>query len=296
VIEHDRFPLSQQTTSNDTYRIGLLDSGVGGLSVLREVYRQLPAVAVSYIGDTANVPYGDKPIPVLRDLAIRLTSKLIDSGVSAVIMASGTSTVAGLEPARLLFPDTPIFGVIEPGAKAAVAHTDGPIGVMATTATCHSLAFTHAIQHMDANRPVFEMPCPRFVPLVESGRANSEEAVDACMEYLRPLVHDRVSAIILGCTHFPFLIESLHAALERMGTEHRPVFVDPAVDAVKDAGTALGIDMSKKTPVGRTDFFCTGNPQLFAENASLLLGTQVTDVQYLDLAIASGRQVAEHNL
>lgn len=289
MIKHDRFPLSQHTTSNDTYRIGLLDSGVGGLSVLREVYRQLPAVAVSYIGDTANVPYGDKPIPVLRELAIRLTSELIASGVSAVIMASGTSTVAGLEPARQLFPNMPIFGVIEPGAKAALAHADGPIGVMATTATCHSLAFTHAIQHIDPKRSVFEMPCPRFVPLVESGRANSEEAVDACVDYLQPLVRDRVSAVILGCTHFPFLIKSLQAALARLGTEHPPIFVDPAVDAVKDAAEALGIDTSKNTPIGRTDFFCTGNPLLFADNASLLLGSPVKDVQFLDLAVASGR-------
>jgi len=266
-------------------RIGLLDSGVGGLSVLREVYRQLPAVSVSYIGDTANVPYGEKPIPVLRELALRLTAELVSSGVSAVIMASGTSTVAGLEPARELFPNIPIFGVIEPGAKAALAHTRGPIGVMATTATVNSLAYTHSVRHIDPSRKVFEVACPRFVPLVESGRANSEDAVDACMEYLESLVHHRVSAVILGCTHFPFLLQSLAEALKRMGTENAPIFVDPAVDAVADAAAALGIDVSKRTPVGRTDFFCTGNPVLFAENASLLLGTPVKDVAFLDLPV-----------
>ncbi len=284
MILNDRPSHQQPSPEAAEYRIGLLDSGVGGLSVLREVHRQLPSVSVSYIGDTANVPYGDKPIAVLRDLAIALTTELIESGVSAVIMASGTSTVAGLEPARDLFPGYPIFGVIEPGAKSAVELTDGAIGVMATTATVSSLAYTHAVHEIAPLREVFEVACPRFVPLVESGRADSDEAIDACLEYLRCFPPNKISAIILGCTHFPFMQRSLEKAIKIAGNQIDLIFVDPAVDAVKDAAMALGVANSTGLMKGHTDFFCTGNPNLFAENASLLLGTQVNDVTFLNLS------------
>ena len=187
--------------------IGVFDSGLGGLTVLREIKRQMPGASVLYLADTANVPYGDKPIPVVRDLALCLTGQLIEAGAKIVLMASGTSTVAGLDAARARHPHLPILGTVEPGAVAAVAASQGTIGVLATNATAHSLAFTQAVQALDPHRRVIEQGCPRFVPLVESGRAETEDAEDAACEYLAPAARGgHVQSIILGCTHFPFLL------------------------------------------------------------------------------------------
>ena len=135
-----------------TADIGVFDSGLGGLSVLREIQRQMPGASVLYLADTANVPYGDKPIAVVRDLALQLSDTLVQTGVKLVLMASGTSTVAGLDAARLRFPQLPIIGTIEPGASAAISGPAGPIGVLATNATAHSRAFTQAVQALDPAR------------------------------------------------------------------------------------------------------------------------------------------------
>ncbi len=189
--------------------IGVFDSGLGGLSVLREIRRQVPGASVLYLADTANVPYGDKPIAVVRDLALKLTHRLADAGVKIVLMASGTSTVAGLAAARSCCPALPIVGTIAPGAEAAVFGTSGSIGVLATNATAKSRAFTEAVQALDPDRRVIEIGCPQFVPLVETGRADTGEAEAAAQEYLRPLHAAGTQTIILGCTHFPFLLPAL---------------------------------------------------------------------------------------
>lgn len=261
--------------------IGVFDSGLGGLTVLREIQRQMPGASVLYLADTANVPYGDKPIPVVRDLALRLTGHLVGAGAKIVLMASGTSTVAGLEAARALYPGLPILGTVEPGAKTAVEASRGVIGVIATNATAHSLAFTQAIQALDPRRHVIEEGCPRFVPLVESGRAETGEAEDAACEYLAPLRAAGVESIILGCTHFPFLLPALHRAIRRMSdASFRPAFVDPSEEAVRVAGSLFSPSGPSDAPV---HFAATGDPEAFRKHASALLGEPVPPVLRLVL-------------
>ena len=256
--------------------IGVFDSGVGGLSVLREIRRQMPGASVLYLADTANVPYGDKPIPVVRDLALRLTDRLVEAGARLVIMASGTSTVAGLEAARARHPHLPIVGTIEPGARSAVEASSGAIGVISTNATAHSLAFTRAVQALDPNRRVIEQGCPRFVPLVESGRTETEDAEDAAREYLEPLRAANVQSIILGCTHFPFLLPALHRAIEGMADPgFRPTFVDPSEEAVHVAASLFAASETSDAPV---HFAASGDPEDFRHHASALLGEQITSV------------------
>ena len=256
--------------------IGVFDSGLGGLTVLREIGRQMPGASVLYLADTANVPYGDKPIPVVRDLALCLTDHLVEAGAKIVLMASGTSTVAGLEAARARHPDLPIVGTIEPGAKAAVEASHGTIGVLATNATAQSLAFTQAIQALDPRRRVIEQGCPRFVPLVESGRAETEDAEDAACEYLAPLRAAHVESIILGCTHFPFLLPALHRAIRSMGDAgFRPAFVDPSEEAVRAAVPLFIPSGSSEAPV---HFAATGDPEDFRSHASALLGEPIPSV------------------
>ena len=260
--------------------IGVFDSGLGGLTVLREIRRQMPGASVLYLADTANVPYGDKPIEVVRDLALRLTDRLVEAGVQIVIMASGTSTVAGLEAAQDRYPGFPVVGTIEPGAQAAVNAPLGKIGVIATNATAHSRAFTQAIHSLDPTRDVVELGCPKFVPLVESGRAESEEAEEAACEYLSPLRLAGVRSIVLGCTHFPFLLPVLQRTIQRMGDPgFRPVFIDPSEEAVRVAARLF----QPTSRGGRVHFAASGDPESFRRYASLLLGETLPPVLPLAL-------------
>ncbi len=261
--------------------IGVFDSGLGGLTVLRELRRQMPGASVLYLADTANVPYGDKPIEVVRDLALRLTDQLVRSGVKIVLMASGTSTVAGLDAARERYPHLPIVGTIAPGAKTAVETSHGAIGVLATNATVQSRAFTQAVQTLDPSRCVIEQGCPQFVPLVESGRAETPEAEEAACEYLAPLRAAGVETIILGCTHFPFLLPSLHRAICKMDDPRfRPAFVDPSEEAVHVAVSLIVAPERTPAPVY---FAATGDPEAFRRYASVLLGETISSVQPLTL-------------
>jgi glutamate racemase len=262
--------------------IGIFDSGLGGLTVLRQVQRLLPRESILYYADTANVPYGDKPLPVVCDLALRLTEHLLRAGAKTVLMASGTSTAAGLEAARAAFPDTPILGTIEAGARAAIRRP-GAIGVMATAATVRARAFTEAIHALDSSRDVFEQGCPPFVPLVESGRANSPEAIDAAREYLRPLLLADVQSIVLGCTHFPFLLPALRDALSAVPV--RPVFVDPAEESVRQASVLLSAAGLLAPPNAHPSlhFAATGDPADFACQAERLLGHSLPPCAHLQI-------------
>lgn len=261
--------------------IGVFDSGLGGLSVLREIQRQAPSASVLYLADTANVPYGDKPIAVVRDLALQLTDRLIDAGVQLVIMASGTSTAAGLEAARNRYPALPIAGTIAPGAAAAVSASAGPVGVLATNATVQSRAFTKSIHGLDPTREVVEVGCPQFVPLVETGCAETTEAEEAALEYLRPLHNTHVQSVILGCTHFPFLLNALHHAVSQIADpEFQPHFVDPAAAAVRDALPLLSLTSGG---LGTVSFAASGDPEEFRCFASRLLGTPIDFVAPLAL-------------
>ena len=268
------------TLSDTSPDIGIFDSGLGGLTVLREVQRLAPGASVLYLADTANVPYGDKPLAVVRELALRLTDYLVQCGAKVIIMASGTSTVAGLEAARAAYPGLPIVGTIVPGARAAVERGGGPIGVLSTNATAQSLAFTEAIHALDLVRVVTEQGCPRFVPLVESGRANTAEAEDAAREYLAPLQAARVETIILGCTHFPFLLPALHRAIASLADPtFRPVFVDPSEEAVRRALPLL--PFLNDAPAATPRFAATSDPEAFHCHASALLGEPLPPVDWL---------------
>ncbi|MCW3062808.1 MAG: murI [Capsulimonas sp.] len=264
--------------------IGVFDSGLGGLSVLREIERQLPAERIHYVADTANVPYGDKPIEVVRALALKLTDYLIESGAKIVIMASGTSTAAGLTAAIQKYPLTDIIGTIDSGARTAVHASPGDIGVVATNATARSLAFTRAVNAIDPERRVVEQGAPRFVPLVESGLTECAEAVDASLEYLRPLARAGVRVIILGCTHFPFLDAALTQAARDLNFQ--PLFVDPAAETVRDVKAILdrkSLLRDPQLPHTPVRFDATGDPEDFGRQASVLLKRDAGVVNLLRL-------------
>lgn len=266
--------------------IGIFDSGLGGLSVWREVRRQLPRESIVYLADTANVPYGDKPVSTVRDLALRLTQVLIARGCKLVIMASGTSTAAGLDAARALYPPRLILGTIDVGAEVALAAASGSIGVLATNATVQSRAFSQAVWRLAPGHPVTEQGCPRFVPLVEAGLGGTPDAVDAAREYLAPLRCAGVQTIILGCTHFPFLLPALQqAAGSDAGDGFDPLYVDPAAEAVRQAAGLLA-DRSALAPPDASAtlrFSSTADPDAFSRYASALLGHALPPADLLRL-------------
>lgn len=193
--------------------LGVFDSGIGGLTVVRALFERLPAESVIYFGDTARVPYGPKSPDTVRRYSAEILAYLLHRGVKAVVVACNTSTAHALEHLRARAP-IPIVGVIEPGARAAVAAShSGRIGVIGTAGTIASGAYERAIKALAANAAVVSQACPLFVPLVEEGWFEHPATELVAREYLQPIQSRDVDALVLGCTHYPLLKPLLHRIL-----------------------------------------------------------------------------------
>ena len=214
-------PDDRTLVDHRTLVLGVRDSGVGGLTVARQLALALPAARLLYFADTAHVPYGDKTPAQVRHYALSISEFLIDAGADAVVFACNTTSAYALDEARARFQE-PVFGVIEPGARAATAVTHGRIGVLATSATVQSGVFTSTLQRLNGEILVREVPCPAFVPLIEGRRTQSVEAREACKHYLAPLLRAEVDTVILGCTHYPLLLPVMQELAPHL------CFVDPA--------------------------------------------------------------------
>ncbi len=185
--------------------IGVFDSGIGGLTVVRELLRQLPDESIIYFGDTARVPYGPKSPDTVRRYSREITSFLRDEGVKAVVVACNTATAHALPVLREELP-LPVVGVVEPGARAAVRATAaGRIGVIGTAGTIASGAYERAIRALMPNACIAARACPLFVPLVEEGWLDAEATRLIAREYLEPLRAEHIDTLVLGCTHYPLL-------------------------------------------------------------------------------------------
>jgi glutamate racemase len=185
--------------------IGIFDSGIGGLTVVRAIYERLPHESTLYFGDTARVPYGPKSPDTVRRYSLEILHWLLGQEVKAVVVACNTSTAHALEALQAESP-VPVIGVIDPGARAAVSATrSGPIGVIGTTGTVASNAYARAIQAARPGTVVEQRACPLFVPLVEEGWFEHPAAELIAAEYLEPLKQAKVEVMVLGCTHYPLL-------------------------------------------------------------------------------------------
>jgi glutamate racemase len=185
--------------------LGVFDSGIGGLTVARALFERLPRESVIYYGDTARVPYGPKSPDTVRRYSAEILAYLLHRGVKAIVVACNTSTAHALDYLRGHSP-VPVVGVIEPGARAAVAATkSGAIGVIGTAGTIASGAYERAITALRPKARVYAQPCPLFVPLVEEGWFDHPAAELIAREYLGPMRHAGVDVLVLGCTHYPLL-------------------------------------------------------------------------------------------
>jgi glutamate racemase len=205
VAEREQFSiLNSQFSIRSTGPIGVFDSGVGGLTVFREIARVLPSQPLIYLGDCARVPYGTKSPETVTRYSLEAANHLLARGIRMLVVACNTATAAAL-PTLQERLGIPVIGVVEPGAQAAVERTTGRIGVIATEGTVKAQAYTKAIKRLRPDVEVIESAAPLFVPLAEEGWANTHVAREVAEIYLEPLMDAGIDTLVLGCTHYPIL-------------------------------------------------------------------------------------------
>lgn len=259
--------------------IGVFDSGVGGLTVVLELYQQLPRESLIYYADTAHVPYGPRDPQELKTFARSITAFLIEQSCKLVIMACNTSTSLAYEELASSLP-IPLVGVIEPGVDRALEITaNNRIGVIGTEATIKSGAHEKNIKSKRPGAEVTVVPCPLFVPMVERGQLEGEEVEEAARKYLYPMQEKGVDSLILGCTHYPFLLPVISKILGP--SVH---LVDPARETVSRTAKLLdSLDLLNKDGIPLQRFFASGDPLNFGKMGSSFLKRDIGPVTGISL-------------
>jgi glutamate racemase len=246
--------------------IGVFDSGVGGLTVLKALQQTLPHESFLYFGDTAHVPYGDRPPHEIQSLSRQILDWLVQQPIKMAVVACNTSSALALDVVRNDYR-IPILGVILPGAKAAVKQGQR-IGVIATPATVASDCYRKAILEINPEVQVFQVACPEFVPLIESNQINSSQTRKIVKTRLEPLLDARIDTLVYGCTHYPHLASVIRSLLPS-----DIICVDPAAHMAKAAAQELDILNLKSSQLEpTTHFFASGSPERFARSAQGCLG------------------------
>jgi len=256
--------------------IGVFDSGIGGLTVVRALTRRLPHENIVYFGDTARVPYGPKSPQVVREYAGQDVDFLVGRDVKMVVIACNTVSAVALDVVQKR-ARVPVVGVILPGAAEAVRVTRRKrVGIIGTRATVNSGAYAHAVRQLDAGVEVFARECPLFVPLAEEGWTDHRATDLVAKEYLFPLTLERIDTLVLGCTHYPVLREAIERA------------VGGSV-ALVDSGEATAAEVERlleesglrnpSTQRPRLEFFVSDIPAKFAEVGERFLGQTMGRVQ-----------------
>lgn len=259
--------------------IGVFDSGVGGLTVARAIIDQLPNESIIYVGDTANSPYGPKPLSEVRELALAVMDKLVAEGVKLLVIACNSASAAVLRDARERYTEgkgIPVVEVIQPAVRRAVAlSTNHKIGVIGTSATVNSKAYDDAFAAA-VDIELTSAACPSFVDFVENGVTSGPEILQAAKEYLAPLKAAGVDTLVLGCTHYPLLTGALSLV---MGDE--VTLVSSAEETAKDVYKTL-VEQDKLRTSGvapNLSFRSTGDPVQFEKLAKRFLGPEVSKVE-----------------
>ncbi len=274
--------------SREPRSIGIFDSGIGGLTVVAEVARQLPKEEIVYFGDTARLPYGPKSTETVIQFAIQDSEFLLSQNVKMIVIACNTASAAALGELQSRY-DVPVIGVIEPGALAAVSSTlNGRVGVIGTEGTIASHAYRESIRRLDSEIEIIEQSCPLFVPLAEEGWTDREVTLVVAHEYLAPLRDAGVDVVVLGCTHYPILKQTVQKVF---GPNVK--LIDSAEETARDVAQILAehdiVNDGDEKPVHR--FFVSDVPHRFREQAERFLGAELPDVDVvtIDELTAQGR-------
>ena len=262
--------------SSITKPIGVFDSGIGGLTVVKALMHELPGESIVYFGDTARVPYGSKSKSTIVKFSLENVEFLLRCGVKCIVIACNTSSSWALPTLRKYFK-VPIIGVIRPGARAAVRQTTNKrVGVIGTAATVTSRAYEVEMKHWEPSIKVFSQSCPLFVPLVESGWLNGSVCAAIAETYLEPLRRQRIDTLILGCTHYPLLTPVIRKVIGPSVS-----LVDSATQTASEVKGLLAwnelLSTSRVRP--RHRFFVTDESQHFAQVGERFLGESIRSVE-----------------
>ncbi|MBN1202812.1 MAG: glutamate racemase [Anaerolineae bacterium] len=270
--------------------IGVLDSGVGGLSVLRELRAQLPGEDVLYVADQGHVPYGPRSIRDVQAFSVGVARFLIKRGVKLVVVACNTASAAALYHLRETFPAMPFVGM-EPAVKPAARDThSGVIGVIATEATFQGELYASVVGRFAQGVQVKTRACPEFVLLAEAGDTHSPAAREAVHRCLAPLVEAGIDQLVLGCTHFPFLNDLIQAEVGPHVT-----IIDPGPAVARQAGRVLAARglLNGRDGSGRVTYLTSGGPAAFRMALRALLGAGIADSAEVRALRWDGGQLVE---
>ncbi|MFK5926324.1 MAG: glutamate racemase [Desulfuromusa sp.] len=258
--------------------IGIFDSGVGGLTVFKEIATLLPGENLVYLGDTARVPYGTKSVETVRRYALEAAEFLVDQGVKLLVVACNTASAVALPQLRERF-QLPVIGVIEPGARRAAGSQNQKIGVIGTEGTINSHRYSEAIHALLPDSQIFSVACPLFVPLAEEGWAEHEVARLTATEYLQPLVMAQIDTLVLGCTHYPLLHNTLRQVLG-----DSVALVDSAAETAKSVQSLFQQQgLANPENGGLRTFFVTDVPTRFERVGRAFLGADLLKVEQVQI-------------
>jgi glutamate racemase len=262
--------------------VGVFDSGVGGLTVLRALLAALPHENFLYLGDTARLPYGTKSPGTVARYSVRAAQGLVERGIKALVVACNTASATALPELRARFPQLPVIGVIEPGARAACeASAGGRIAVLATEGTVQGGAYERAIHAVRADAHVTQVACQVFVALAEEGWSEGE-AVDAVTERYLAHLDSRIDTVVLGCTHFPLLSGAIG---RQLGVTRR--VVDSAATTARATAALLAEHSlaAGRSQGGDLHLMATDSPERFARVGARFLGSSIAarTIEAIDL-------------
>ena len=275
---------------SDARPIGVFDSGLGGLTVAREIFRLMPNERIIYLGDTARVPYGSKSEETIRRFGLQDAKALKEMDIKLLIAACNTVSSVAMDHLEQHIRDIPVIGVVLPGARAAVNRSaEKRVGVIGTAATIRSGSYAKAMQNIDPDIKVYGKPCPLFVPLVEEGLIDNEITRSAVQHYLYEMVDLGIDCLILGCTHYPILMEVIQSTVG-----NRIQLVDSALWTAKEAQNILKVT-GASAPEGvdgfaSSRFLVSDITPNFEAVAKTLLGTDLPDIEKLSVEVLEEKQ------
>lgn len=254
--------------------IGVFDSGVGGLTVVKEIFKVLPEYQIVYFGDTAHLPYGTKSKEAIERYSLASLQFLLNQGAKVIVIACHTASSLAADTLRKKFPKVPIFDVVEPGIKQALGITKNKrIGIIGTSATIRSKSHEKALLSLNPGVEVTSKACPLFVPLVEEGWLKRPETKKIARYYLRPLKLKQIDTLILACTHYPLLYDIISGYMGQ-----RVKLIDPAHEVAKELKEFLEKDkkIAQTLIKGKNHkFFVSDVPYKFTELSKRCLGKVV---------------------
>ncbi|MGB8981929.1 MAG: glutamate racemase [Anaerolineales bacterium] len=268
--------------------IGIFDSGIGGISVLRAIREQMPEESVIYFGDQGHVPYGSRTMEQIQSFSEAITRFLLEQGAKIIVVACNTASAAALKYLRQTFPDVQFVGM-EPAVKPAAEYTHtGKVGVLATPATFQGALYASVVERFANGVELFQDTCPGLVQQIESGNLNGEQTRRILEDALLPMLEKNIDTVVLGCTHYPFVIPLIQ---QIVGEDVR--VIDPAPAVARQTRRLLEARRlrNRSGSMGAVRFYTSGNPDALRVLLPLLLGemAEVEEVRW------SGERVAKLN-